>query len=90
MSGIDYPRRPFDAPGDFFHITPLMPVLELRKEALAAHPPAETGAFRKPDLVQLNQNRPHNQARYPLRHRPQLHGRAALPPAPRIHAAPGR
>jgi D-alanyl-D-alanine dipeptidase len=55
MSGVTYPRRPFDAPGEFFHITPLMPVLELRKEALAAHPPAETGAFRKPDLVQLNQ-----------------------------------
>lgn len=35
-----------------FRITPLRPVAELRKEALAAQPPAETGK-RKPDLVEL-------------------------------------
>jgi zinc D-Ala-D-Ala dipeptidase len=37
-----------------FRITPLRPVEELRKEALAAQPPRETGKFRRPDLVELN------------------------------------
>ena len=54
MGGVVYKRRPFDGPGDFFHITPLRPVEVLRKEALADKPPVETGSFRKPDLVQLN------------------------------------
>jgi zinc D-Ala-D-Ala dipeptidase len=36
-----------------FRITPVRPVEELRKEALAAQPPRETGQFRKPDLVEL-------------------------------------
>jgi D-alanyl-D-alanine dipeptidase len=54
IGGVVYKRRPFDAPGQFFHITPLKPVAELRKEALASHPPAEAGSFRKPDLVELN------------------------------------
>ena len=34
-------------------ITPLRPVPELRAEALAAMPPAETGSFRETDLVEL-------------------------------------
>lgn len=55
VGGIVYKRRPFDAPDQFFHITPLRPVPELRKDALAATPPEEESAFRKPDLVQLNQ-----------------------------------
>src|ERR1700678_397080 len=54
IGGVDYKRRPFDAPGQFFHITPLKPVEELRKQALADKPPVETGNFRKPELVQLN------------------------------------
>jgi len=54
IGGVDYKRRPFDAPGQFFHITPLKPVEELRKQALAGKPPVETGNFRKPELVQLN------------------------------------
>jgi D-alanyl-D-alanine dipeptidase len=54
IGGVGYPRRPFDAPGQVFHITPLKPVAELRREALASKPPAETGNFRKPDLVELN------------------------------------
>jgi zinc D-Ala-D-Ala dipeptidase len=37
-----------------FRITPLRPVAELQKEALAARPPRETGDFRQPDLVELN------------------------------------
>lgn len=55
MAGVEYKRRPFDAPGEYFHITPVKPVPELRSEALAVHPPAESAALRKPDLVQLNQ-----------------------------------
>ncbi len=38
-----------------FRITPVRPVEELRKEALAAQPPRETGPFRKPELVELIQ-----------------------------------
>jgi zinc D-Ala-D-Ala dipeptidase len=38
-----------------FKIQPLRPVEELRAEALKAHPPAETGDFLKPDLVELIQ-----------------------------------
>ncbi|HKW96931.1 MAG TPA: serine hydrolase [Bryobacteraceae bacterium] len=34
-------------------IEPLEPVTELRRKALAASPPHETGGFRKPDLVEL-------------------------------------
>ncbi|HSE21140.1 MAG TPA: M15 family metallopeptidase [Pyrinomonadaceae bacterium] len=34
-------------------VTPLRPVPELIKEALAAEPPKETGDFRAPDLVEL-------------------------------------
>jgi zinc D-Ala-D-Ala dipeptidase len=36
-----------------FRITPLRPVAELEKEALAAQPPHEAGDFRAPDLVEL-------------------------------------
>ncbi len=36
-----------------FRIKPQRPVEELRKEALAAQPPRETGHFRKPELVEL-------------------------------------
>src|SRR5262249_31782796 len=39
--------------GSTFRIRPLRPVDELRREALAAEPPKETGDFRKPDLVDL-------------------------------------
>lgn len=36
-----------------FRITPVRPVAELRREALAAQPPREPGEFRKPDLVDV-------------------------------------
>lgn len=36
-----------------FRITPLRPVADLQREALAAQPPHETGDFRQPDLVEL-------------------------------------
>jgi D-alanyl-D-alanine dipeptidase len=37
----------------FYHVTPVRSVGELREEALKLSPPAETGSFRKPDLVEL-------------------------------------
>lgn len=45
-------QQPAPAP-QFFHITPVRPVAELRAEALKAQPPVETRARRKPDLVEL-------------------------------------
>ncbi|CAN5581737.1 hypothetical protein BH24GEM3_BH24GEM3_13780 [soil metagenome] len=36
-----------------FRITPVRPVAELQREALAAQPPTETGDFLQPDLVEL-------------------------------------
>jgi D-alanyl-D-alanine dipeptidase len=42
------------ADGKVFRIKPLMPIAQLRAEALAAEPPKETGAFKQPDLVELN------------------------------------
>lgn len=39
--------------GGVFHLQPLKPVDELRREALALQPPAETGDFLNPDLVEL-------------------------------------
>jgi D-alanyl-D-alanine dipeptidase len=40
-------------PDGSYHITPAKPVEVLRREALAATPPAENRTFRKPDLVEL-------------------------------------
>jgi D-alanyl-D-alanine dipeptidase len=54
MAGVVYPRRSFPAVGEVFQITPLRPVVELRREALASKPPIEAGNFRRPDLVELN------------------------------------
>jgi D-alanyl-D-alanine dipeptidase len=39
--------------GNQLHVTPLRPVPELMKEALAAQPPEENGDFHKTDLVEL-------------------------------------
>jgi len=39
--------------GGVFHVRPLKPVAELRREALAAQPPKETGDFLHPNLVEL-------------------------------------
>jgi CubicO group peptidase (beta-lactamase class C family)/D-alanyl-D-alanine dipeptidase len=54
VGGVVFKRRavgPSD--GRIFRIKPLMPIAELRAEALAAQPPKETGAFKQPDLVEL-------------------------------------
>src|SRR5215469_10076340 len=49
-----FAQSPATSPTDStFRITPLRPVEELRREALAAQPPHETGNFRKVDLVEL-------------------------------------
>ena len=39
--------------GNQLVIAPVRPIAELRREALAASPPAESGSFRAPDLVEL-------------------------------------
>jgi zinc D-Ala-D-Ala dipeptidase len=42
----------------FFHIKPVRPVEQLRKEALKAKPPMERGDFLRPDLVELVKDDP--------------------------------
>ena len=54
VGGVVFKRRavgPSD--GRIFRIKPLMPIPELRAEALAAQPPKATGSFKQPDLVEL-------------------------------------
>ena len=51
---VEFKRRPGgNITGGVFHVQPLKPVDELRRDALAAHPPAEEGDFVEPDLVEL-------------------------------------
>jgi D-alanyl-D-alanine dipeptidase len=52
---VPFKRRSLPPDNDrvSFHMTPVRPVAVLRKEALAARPPAESGSFRAPDLVEL-------------------------------------
>jgi CubicO group peptidase (beta-lactamase class C family)/D-alanyl-D-alanine dipeptidase len=51
---VVFERRAVGAPvGEPFRIQPLRAMEELRREALAAAPPAEKGEFREPDLVEL-------------------------------------
>jgi CubicO group peptidase (beta-lactamase class C family)/D-alanyl-D-alanine dipeptidase len=53
-SGVSFQRRKIQGEDEAsFHIEPLEPVAELRRRAMAATPPHETGEFRKPDLVEL-------------------------------------
>jgi D-alanyl-D-alanine dipeptidase len=48
------PRRPLGPEsGNQLVIRPVRPIDDLRREALAASPPAETGSFRAPELVEL-------------------------------------
>jgi D-alanyl-D-alanine dipeptidase len=50
----EYKRRNIEPEsGNQLHVTPLRPVAELMKEALARQPPNETGEFRETDLVEL-------------------------------------
>jgi D-alanyl-D-alanine dipeptidase len=54
-AGVRFARRTIEpkAGTNQLRITPLRPVSELRTEALAAQPPAESGEFREADLVEL-------------------------------------
>ena len=54
-AGVRFARRNIEpkAGTNQLRITPLRPVAELRHEAIAATPPAETGTFRDADLVEL-------------------------------------
>jgi len=53
-AGVDFDRRSVGvADGETFTIEPIRPVEELRVEALAAQPPAQSGDLLEPDLVEL-------------------------------------
>src|SRR5256885_6399379 len=54
-AGVRFPRRNIEpkAGTNQLRITPLRPVAELRAEAVAATPPAETGNFRETALAEL-------------------------------------
>jgi CubicO group peptidase (beta-lactamase class C family)/D-alanyl-D-alanine dipeptidase len=53
-ANVAFKRRTIDGEnGETFKIKPERPLPQLRKEALAAKPPAEKGDFTKPDLVDL-------------------------------------
>ncbi len=55
VSGVVFKRRPLGAiEGGVFHVEPREPLDVLRREALAAKPPIESGGFRKPDLVDVS------------------------------------
>lgn len=55
VSGVVFKRRPLGPiAGGVFHVHPQKPLDELRREALAAEPPHESGNFRKPDLVDVS------------------------------------
>lgn len=58
-ASVVFPRREVGtAAGETFRIEPVRPVAELRAEALAASPPAETGSFRDPELVDVTELEP--------------------------------
>ncbi|WP_227254867.1 serine hydrolase [Frigoriglobus tundricola] len=53
-ASVVFERRKIDGEnGETFKIKPVKPLDEIRKAALAAKPPVETGEFRAPDLVDL-------------------------------------
>jgi len=55
ISGVMFRRRPIGGvSGGIFRIKPSQDIAELRKRALADHPPAEPGKFRAADLVELS------------------------------------
>jgi CubicO group peptidase (beta-lactamase class C family)/D-alanyl-D-alanine dipeptidase len=55
VSGVVFKRRPIGGvTGSVFRIPTVKNFAELRKQALADHPPAEAGEFRKADLVELS------------------------------------
>jgi CubicO group peptidase (beta-lactamase class C family)/D-alanyl-D-alanine dipeptidase len=56
VSGVVFKRRSIGGvSGGIFRIPPVKNFESLRAQALADHPPVETGEFRKPDLIELAQ-----------------------------------
>src|SRR6202790_5611603 len=54
VSGVVFKRRSIGGvSGGIFRIPPFKNFDSLRVQALADHPPVETGEFRKPDLLEL-------------------------------------
>jgi D-alanyl-D-alanine dipeptidase len=55
VGDVVMPRRNVEPPPGTtqMRVTPRRPIDELRREALAATPPAESGSFRSPELVEL-------------------------------------
>ncbi len=53
-ASVVFKRRPQADEGQTFRITPRRDIEAIRKEALAAKPPAENGYFEKSDLVELS------------------------------------
>src|SRR5205823_20536 len=54
IGAVVFKRRPaVKESGGTFRVTPPKPVAELRRMALAAEPPHESGSFRSPDLVDV-------------------------------------
>jgi CubicO group peptidase (beta-lactamase class C family)/D-alanyl-D-alanine dipeptidase len=53
VGNVVFPRLPLNKPGQIFQITPIKPVPELRREALASKPPVEAGTFLEPNLVEV-------------------------------------
>lgn len=54
IGGAVFPRRQLGPEsGNQLRVKPVRPIAELRRIALAAHPPAEPPTARKPDLVEL-------------------------------------
>src|SRR6185436_18833456 len=55
ISNVVYQRRKVgpEEGASQLRITPMRPMADLLREALAAQPPKETGEFRTPDLVEL-------------------------------------
>jgi D-alanyl-D-alanine dipeptidase len=55
VSGVVFKRRPIGGvAGGVFRIPAIKNFAELRQQALADHPPAEAGEFRRADLVELS------------------------------------
>ena len=66
-AGVGFERREIGTEaGETFTITPVRPVEDLRREALAASPPTESGNFLETDLVELRSLDP--SIRYDIRY----------------------
>jgi hypothetical protein len=89
---VRFKRRPLPADDDRvnFKITPVRPVAELRRDALAASPPRESPNLRKPDLVELRSLDP--SIKYDIRYATSNNfmGTPFYSSGARVHATPCR